>query len=191
MGDPNGNWGDIRWTAKKLWDVGISILPLDGNGKPLHPWQDTLKDDVSRLSWERVAELLDGGAEGLAIALGSSLNGDLWCRTFDYWSDYMACVTLVGQHAKPLPCTFMEGQKTHVLFLLDDKSELETFEETGSGRYLIETTPGLFRGRHSLLRIPPGQDLRWIQEPVLKIDLPNQSNLHYYDAVQVGLLPPF
>lgn len=191
MGDPNGNWNDTAWTAEFLWDKGVSLIPLDGAGKPLVDWRAVMQSDVSRLPLGTLMDWVNGEAEGLAIAFASSFNGDLWCRTFDRHAGYMESVTLMGQNARPLACTLKEEKKHHVLFMMDDLSKLESLEEIGSGRYQIDHPPGTIRGGCNLLRIPPGEGLKWVQEPVVDMAHPNQANLFYYDPVEIGLLPPF
>jgi hypothetical protein len=191
MGDPNGSWDDLEWVAEKLWNEGVSLLPLDGNGKPLTDWRKSLSSDVSRLPLEDLLQSIKGGAEGLAIALGSSLNGHLWCRTFDQKLDYLKSVTLMGQNTVPMACAIREGEKTHVLFMSEGDMDLEDFEEIASGRFEIPDPSGTIKATLNLLRIPPGNGLSWIQEPVIDMTNPNRTNLFYYDPVLVGLLPPF
>ena len=186
-------WDDIEWSARKLCDAGFSLVPLDGKGKPLTDWRASLASNVSRLPIEEMAEWFDNGqAKGLAIALGSSLNGDLFCRTFEDYNDYLASIRLMGEQALPLACCFREesGEKDlyHVLFLLDEKQSwmLEEYEETSPGKYIIESARGLIRCRENLIRIPPTEGVTWIQEP--RID----SNLYYYGLMETGLTPaPF
>lgn len=191
MGDPNGNWGDLEWTARKLWGEGVSLIPLDGKGKPLVNWRKSLESDVSRLPLDTLIDCIRDGAEGLAIALGSSFNGDLWCRTFDDSEGYLNAVQSMALQAVPLACSFTEGRKNHVLFLTDDKTAFYKFEETGPGRYNIQLPAGTVRGKENLVRIPPFGNLKWKQEPVINLARPNVSNLYYYDPVLTGLIPPF
>jgi len=191
MGDPNGSWDDLEWTARKLWNEGVSLIPLDGKGKPLTDWRKSLESDVSRLPLDTLVECIRDGAEGLAIALGSSFNGDLWCRTFNKQHGYMTSVSAAGRQSLPLACCFTEGEKTHVLFLIDDESTVYGFEETGPGRYNIEHPAGTIRGHENLIRIPPFGNLKWKQEPVINLARPNVSNICYYNPILAGLIPPF
>tara|TARA_R110000824_G_scaffold526_3_gene3328 strand:+ start:2550 stop:3125 length:576 start_codon:yes stop_codon:yes gene_type:complete len=191
MGDPNGNWDDLEWTARKLWSEGVSLIPLDGNGKSLVNWRKSLESDVSRLPLDELVDYIRDGAEGLAIALGSSMNGDLWCRTFNRRHEYIDSVKSAGSQSLPLACCFSEGEKTHVIFLIDDKSVTYGFEETGPGSYNINFPPGTLRGKENLLRIPPFAGLKWTQEPVINLARPNVSNICYYDPILAGLIPPY
>jgi hypothetical protein len=175
MGDPNGNWDDLEWTARKLWNEAVSLIPLDEKGNPLVDWRQSLASDVSRLPLDTLVDCIRDGAEGLAIALGSSLYEDLWCRTFDTERGYIDSVKSMACMGYPLACSFSEGRKTHVLFLVDDKSAFYPFEETGPGRYNIECPPGTIRGNENLLRIPPFPGLKWKQEPVINLARPNVS----------------
>jgi len=184
-------WDDLEWSTRKLWDAGFSLLPLDENNKPLTDWRASLASDVSRLPLNELLEWT-GQAKGLAIALGSSLNGDLFCRTFEDYNDYIASIRLMGEQALPLACCFKEetGEKDlyHVLFLMDKEQSwmLDGHEETAPGKYVIETVKGLIRCRENLVRIPPTAGMTWIQEP--RVD----SNLYYYGLMETGLAPaPF
>lgn len=191
MGDPNGNWNDLEWTARKLWNEGISLIPLDERGKSLTDWRKSLASDVSRLPLDTLVDCITDGAEGLAIALGSSMNGDLWCRTFNDDKGYMDSVRSAGSQSLPLACCFTEKEKTHVLFMIDDENDVYKFEETAPGRYNIRDPPGEIRGRENMVRLPPFGDLKWKQEPVINLARPNVSNICYYDPVVAGLIPPF
>jgi hypothetical protein len=191
MGDPNGNWSDLKWTAEKLSSEGICIVPLCENGKPMIDWKQTMKSEVSMTPIKKVLDCIDDGAKGLAISFESSIYGDLWCRTFDRHHDYMSSVTLMGQNAVPLAAAFKEKEKYHVLFLMDKFEDKDNFEEIASSRYRIEEPSGTIMGHYNLLRIPPTEGCKWIQEPVINLARPNVSNLYYYNPVLTGLLPPF
>jgi hypothetical protein len=191
MGDPNGNWSDLEWTARKLYEHGASLIPLDGKGMPLVDWKRSMESDVSKLPLDTLIEWVRDGAEGLALVLSSSFNGDLWCRTFNHRRDYIAAVTRMGELAVPLACCIKEGSKYNVLFLMGKFKDEGRFEETASGRYAIEYPAGEIRGGYNLVRIPPGDGLQWVQEPVIKLSKSNQSNLHYYDPVLTGFITPF
>lgn len=191
MGDPNGNWDDLEFTARKLWNEGVSLIPLDGKGRPLTDWRLSMESNVSRLPLDTLVDCIQDEAEGLAIAFKSSLNGDLWCRTFDTKEGYMDSVKAMAVSTYPLACCFTEGRKTHVLFLNEDKSVFYPFEEIGPGRYTLEYPSGIVRGEENLLRIPPFDGLKWKQEPVINLARPNVSNIYYCDPVLAGLLPPY
>ena len=188
---PEPTWTDLEWTSRRLWESGFSLIPLDEKGKTLTNWRDSLQSNVSRLPLDELLQHIDNGADGLALAMGSSLNGDLYCRTFERQADYMSTVTAMGTEALPLACSFRSGEEVSVLFLIDDKSILEKFEEVAPDRFAICSQPGTIKGGLNLVRIPPTNGIKWIQEPLLKIGKPDQSNVYYYNATQVGLLPPF
>lgn len=191
MGDPTGDWHDLEWTARKLHEHGASLIPLDGAGKPLVSWKTYMESDVSKLPLDTLIEWITDGAEGLALVMESSFNGDLWCRTFNHHRDYMASVTLMGEQAVPLACCIKEGNKYNVLFLMEKFEREMDFEETAAGRYKVEHPPGEMRGGYNLVRIPPSGGCKWVQEPVIMLDKPNRSNLFYYDPVLTGFIPPF
>ena len=191
MGDPNGNWSDLEWTARKLYEHGASLIPLNGKGMPLVDWKRSMESDVSKLPLDTLIEWIKDGAEGLALVLCSSFNGDLWCRTFLHKSDYMESVSEMGKQAVPLACCIREGKKYNVLFMMIEFERQNEFEETAAGRFAIDYPEGEMRGGYNLVRIPPGNDLEWIQEPVFNIGKANQTNLYYYNLELTGFIPPF
>ena len=90
MGDPNGKWDDLDWTARKLWSEGISLIPLDGKGKPLVNWRKYLKDDTSRLPLSELLASIKDGAEGCWSGLDTSKARKILGYTDRYiWEDHI------------------------------------------------------------------------------------------------------
>lgn len=150
-----------------------------------------MKSEVSIVPMKTLMDWIDDGAKGIAISFCSSFNGELWCRTFEKESDYMETVSLMGQNAVPLAACLKEESRYHVLFMMDGFENTQDFEEIRSGMFHIPDPIGTIRGQYNLLRIPPTEGCKWIQEPVVNFERPNACNLYYYNPVLVGLLPPF